>query len=110
MSDTDDTDVLLLSRPDLFLVQSFESDNSFDENTSKATESTVVSNLLKQVYSLENQIQSKGTKESVSIDGNFSSDIFRTQDETLPTTSQLKSPNISLGNSYSFLNSIEKPL
>lgn len=90
MSDSDDTDVLLLIPPDLFIVPSSES----DEEHSGKTKPGVVSELIGHLQSLENRvsaIESKDNSLDISLNNSldlprrsYSSPVNRRQ--TLPKT------------------------
>ena len=72
MSESDDTDVLLLIPPDLFIVPSTDSDNS--EYHKRGYRGGVVSEILEQVQSLETRIsviESKDNSLNASLDSQF---------------------------------------
>jgi hypothetical protein len=73
MSDSDDTDVLLLIPPDFFLVHTSDSEESISpevQETYSEYEKLVVNNLISQVNELENRISVIETKNSIDVPRN----------------------------------------
>ena len=98
MSDTDDTDVLVLIPPDLFIVQSSDSDDSSD-HTGKFTDCSVVSVLLKQVYSLEDRIKVIESKDYGESNKNEKlTKLVKRKGQTLPRTKHSVSSKSRLDN------------
>lgn len=83
MSDSDDTDVLLLIPPDLFIVPSSES----DEDNSSRTKPGVVSELIGHLQSLENRVSAIESKDnSLDTSLNNSLDLPRRASYSSPIT------------------------
>ncbi|KAJ8682145.1 hypothetical protein QAD02_017937 [Eretmocerus hayati] len=99
MSDSDDTDVLLLIPPDLFNVPSSDSDDSSDSSSCTASKSGVVSQLIDHVQSLESRISAIELKDSFdnTLDHSqvLSSDLNMNSRQTLPRTRFSVSQNSS---------------
>ncbi|XP_003704884.2 centriole duplication and spindle assembly protein centrobin [Megachile rotundata] len=113
MSDSDDTDVLLLIPPDLFLVpSSSESDVSSDQlNTDYSKRSGVISELVEHMQSLENRISAIESKDNSldatllnnSLDSKIQNTLGAKLRQTLPRT------RFSVGQSSSLQNTPVKP-
>ncbi|XP_076659482.1 centriole duplication and spindle assembly protein centrobin [Halictus rubicundus] len=109
MSDSDDTDVLLLIPPDLFLVtSSSESDDSFDRGKADYNykRNGVISELVGHVQSLENRITAIESKDNsldatllnTSLDSQLQSNTATKLRQTLPRTKFCVSRSSSLQN------------
>ncbi|XP_031787798.1 interaptin isoform X2 [Nasonia vitripennis] len=90
MSDSDDTDVLLLIPPDLFLVPASDSDDQSDCSSYKKNKSGVVSELIDHVQSLETRISAIESKDSpnnsLNLSRRLSLDSIMSCRQTLPRT------------------------
>ncbi|XP_078044590.1 centriole duplication and spindle assembly protein centrobin [Augochlora pura] len=109
MSDSDDTDVLLLIPPDLFLVtSSSESDDSFDRGKTDCSyaRTGVISELVGHMQSLENRITAIESKDNsldatllnVSLDSQLQNNTVNKLRQTLPRTKFCASQSSSLQN------------
>jgi hypothetical protein len=90
MSDSDDTDNLLLIPPDLFVVSSLDSDDHSDYSSYKKSKPGVVSELIEHMQSLESRISAIESRESSNNSLNFSRqlslDSVMNCSQTLPRT------------------------
>ncbi|XP_033334310.2 centriole duplication and spindle assembly protein centrobin [Megalopta genalis] len=109
MSDSDDTDVLLLIPPDLFLItSSSESDDSFDRGKTDCnyTRTGVISELVGHMQSLENRITAIESKDNsldatllnISLDSQLQNNTANKLRRTLPRTKFCVSQSSSLQN------------
>ncbi|XP_076620758.1 centriole duplication and spindle assembly protein centrobin [Colletes latitarsis] len=108
MSDSDDTDVLLLIPPDLFLVPSSDSDANSDRGKAdySSGKTGVISELVEHMQSLENRITAIEFKDT-SLDGTLLNNSLESQihnnpiikfRQTLPRTNLYVSQSCSLQN------------
>lgn len=101
MSDSDDTDILLLIPPDFFLVDSSDVDSIGHGDSDSLVERTVVNDLISHVNELENRIAEIERKDDSLLKLNDSSSSLSTFDSFNPPHAEMNPTNRHFGSSSS---------